>query len=217
VKAGRFAFVPDVALGLGYLTAWVLPGLVGAAAVGWLVLGIELEALALLGAYLIAMALVVMLDPTAKPLHRVTGAGIIVALIGFAAVQVIRHQFWWPAVALAALLSNRVAGVVTAGLANEDARMQMLVDALMALGLYVFTIGPTFYLPVPGWSATVGPLPPEHARWCAVPGDFVADFFDQPVSGDWCAQPHRALAGGALYFLASGLRDSWRARRRSRR
>jgi hypothetical protein len=74
VKLERLAFIPDLALGLVYLVA-------GAAAAGWLVLGIELEALALPGAWLIALA----------------------------AFQVLRHHFWWPAIGLAALLGNRLA------------------------------------------------------------------------------------------------------------
>jgi hypothetical protein len=103
---------------------------------------------------------------------------------------------------------------VTGGLATEDARMRLLVDALMGLLLYVFATAPTFYLPVPPFGGDLGPLPLEHARWCAVPGDFVADFFEEPVTGDWCAQPHRARAAGALYFLGSALIDARRARRR---
>jgi hypothetical protein len=216
VKLDRLAFIPDLALGLVYLAAWVLPGLVSAGAAGWLVLGIELEALALFGAYLIAMALIAIFDRTAKILHRVIGVGIILGLVGFAAFQVWRYQFWWPAVGLAVLLGNRLLGFFAGGTRNDDARMWMLMDAIFGLGLYMVAVGPTFYFPVPAFGADLGPLPPEHARWCAVPADFVADFFDKPVTGDWCAEPHRALAGGALYFLASALRDSWRARLRAR-
>jgi hypothetical protein len=214
VKLERLAFIPDLAIGLVYLSGWVVPGLVGAGAAGWLVLGIELEVLALLGAFLVAMALVLMLDPTAKLRDRALGGAIIVVLVALAAFQVTRHQFWWPAIALAVLLGNRLLGLVTGGLATEDARMRLLVDALMGLLLYVFATAPTFYLPVPALGGELGPLPPEHAHWCAVPGDFVADFFEKPATGDWCAEPHRALAGGALYFLASALLDARRTRRR---
>jgi hypothetical protein len=170
-----------------------------------------------MGAYLLAMALVALLDRTARLLHRLIGLGVIVGLIGFAVFQVRRHEFWFPAIALAALLANRLGGLFSAGLGNEDARMWMLMDGIFGLALYVIAIGPTFYLPVPAFGAGHGALPAEHARWCAMPADFVADFFETPVKGDWCAEPHRALAGGALYFLASALRDAWRGRLRAAR
>jgi len=217
VKLERLAFIPDLAIGLVYLAGWVVPGLVGVGAAGWLVLGIELEVLALFGAFLVAMALVLVLDPTARLRDRALGAAIVVILVVLAAFQVTRHQFWWPAIALAVLLGNRLVGLATGGLATEDARIRLLADALMGLLLYVFATAPTFYLPVPALGGELGPLPQEHARWCAVPGDFVADFFEKPETGDWCAEPHRALAGGALYFLGSALLDARRARRRRRR
>jgi len=214
VKLERLAFIPDLAIGLVYLAGWVVPGLVGVGAAGWLVLGIELEVLALFGAFLVAMALVLVLDPTARLRDRAMGVAIVVILVLLATFQVTRHQFWWPAIALAVLLGNRLVGLVTGGLATEDTRMRLVVDALMGLLLYVVATAPTFFFPVPALGGDLGPLPPEHARWCAVPGDFVADFFEEPVTGDWCAEPHRAMAAGALYFLGSALIDARRARRR---
>jgi hypothetical protein len=215
-RLDRLAFLPDLFLGLTYLVAWLLPGLVGASAAGWLVLGIELEVMALMGAWLFAISLMAMLDRDSKFLHRLVGAGFILMMIGFVGFQVIRYSFVWPAVALAVLFGNRLLGFISGGFASSDTRGWAAIEAIFALALYVFAVGPTFYLPVPAFGGELGPLPPEHARWCAKPAEFVADFFETPVKGDWCVEPHRALAGGALYFLASAVRDSWVARLRAR-
>jgi hypothetical protein len=142
---------------------------------------------------------------------------LIVVPVAFAGIQVVRHAFWWPAIALAGLIANRVAGLVSGRLATDDARVALMADALIGLLLYLFAVGPTFYLPVPAFGAELGPLPPEHARWCAFPGQFVSDFFEREPAGDWCAEPHRAMAGGALYFLVSACRDARRTRRGTKR
>lgn len=185
MKLERWAFLPDLALGFVYLVAWVVPAMVGSGTAGWLVLGVELEAVALLGAFLIAMGLVAALDPVAKLKNRLAGAALIVVPVAFAGIQVVRHAFWWPAIALAGLIANRVAGLVIR--------------------------------PLGGLRRGARPLPPEHARWCAFPGQFVSDFFEREPAGDWCAEPHRALAGGALYFLVSAYRDARRTRRGTKR
>jgi hypothetical protein len=209
----RFTYLPDLLLGAIYLVAWAAPHLVGEARVSWLILGIELELVALLGAYLVSIAHIAILDRTAEMKTRLAGVAIVVVLVGFAIVQIQRYEFWWPAAALAVLLANRLAGVLTGALQTEDARMALFVGALWSIGLYVVAVGPTFYFPVPAPGAALGPLPPEHARWCALPADLVSDFFDHPVEGSWCAEPRRALAGGALYFLISALRGAHRARK----
>jgi len=185
---------------------------VGQGRVAWLILGVELELLALFGAYLISIAHLALADRTGGARGRFTGLAILVGVLAFVTFQVVRHRFWWPATVLAALLANRLAGILTGALASEDARLALLRDAVFGVGIYVLAIGPTFYFPVPTPGTALGPLPPEHAHWCGLPADLVADFFDHPVSGSWCAEPHRALAGGALYFLASALRGARRAR-----
>lgn len=212
----RFTYLPDLLLGAIYLVAWAAPQLVGQTRVSWLILGIELELVALLGAYLVSIAQLAIMDRTAETKARFAGVAIVVVLVAFVIVQIQRYQFWWPAAALAALIANRVAGVFTGALKTEDARLALFADALWSIGLYVIAVGPTFYLPVPTPGAALGPLPPEHARWCALPADLVSDFFDHPVEGSWCAEPHRALAGGALYFLISALRGARRARQAAR-
>lgn len=211
----RLAYLPDLGLGLVYLVAWAAPQVVGQAGVSWLILGIELELLALLGAYIISIAHLAMMDRREDWKVRILGPAIIAILVVFVVLQIRRYQFWWPAVALTALIGNRLAGVISGTLASEDARLALFGDALMGIGIYVLAVGPTFYFPVPTPGTAIGALSPEHARWCALPADWVADVFDQPVAATWCAGPHRALAGGALYFLVSAFRGERRARKAS--
>lgn len=209
----RFAYLPDFGLGLVYLLAWAAPRVVGQAGVSWLILGIELELVALLGAYVISIAHLAIMDRRKEWKVRILGPAIILVLLVFAALQIQRYQFWWPAVALTGLIGNRLAGVLSGTLASEEARLALFADALMGIGIYVLAVGPTFYFPVPTPGVELGPLSPEHARWCALPADWVADFFERPVVATWCAEPHRALAGGALYFLVSAFRGARQARK----
>jgi hypothetical protein len=209
----RFAYLPDLGLGLVYLVAWAAPRVVGQAGVSWLILGVELELIALLGAYVISIAHLAIMDRRKEWKVRILGPAIIMVLVVFAALQIQRYQFWWPAVALTALIANRLAGVLSGTLASEEARLALFADALMGIGIYVLAVGPTFYFPVPTPGVELGPLSPEHARWCALPADWVADFFERPVVATWCAEPHRALAGGALYFLVSAFRGARQARK----
>ena len=148
-----------------------------------------------------------------EPCVRLAGVVITAGFVAFVVIEVVRYDFWWPALALGGLIANRVVGLLTGGLASEDAKMNVLRDTIWSLVLYLFAVAPTFYIAVPMLGAAAAPLSAEHARWCVLPGDLVADFFDQQLAGDWCAEPHRALAGGALYFLAAAFRDMRRARR----
>jgi hypothetical protein len=159
----------------------------------------------------LSLALLALLGRDGGWRARVLGAALILAMVGFVTVQVVRHAFWWPAVALAGLLANRLAGLLSRQLASEDARLALFNDALWGVGIYLFAIAPTFYFPVPSLSAAAA-LPPEHLRWCGLPADLVESFFKEPLTGSWCTEPYRALAGGALYFLVNAFRGARRAR-----
>ncbi len=205
--------VPDFVLCMACLAAWAVPGFANAAISNWVIMAVVLEAAAVAGAFLATIALFAAFDGSAEPNVRLAGAVITAGLLLFVVIEVVRFDFWWPALALGGLIANRITGLVTGAVASEDANLNVLRDTTWSLVLYVFAIAPSFYVDVPNPGAVAAPLPAEHARWCALPGDLVADFFDHEVTGDWCAEPHRALAGGALYFLASALRDIRRARR----
>ena len=205
--------VPDLALSVACLAVWVAPGFASATVSTWLIMVVVLEAAALAGAFLVTIALFAAFDGTAQPNVRLAGVVITAGFVAFVVIEVVRYDFWWPALALGGLIANRVVGLLTGGLASEDAKMNVLRDTIWSLVLYLFAVAPTFYIAVPMLGAAAAPLSAEHARWCVLPGDLVADFFDQQLAGDWCAEPHRALAGGALYFLAAAFRDMRRARR----
>ncbi len=207
------AALPDLGLGAAYLVAWLLPGFVGVTAVSWLTLVIVLEAPALLAAYLIAMVILALTDRDASLGVRAAAVGLILLLVAVAAAEVLRYRFWWPVVVLAGLLVNRLGGLLSDRLSGDDAKRETLLDALWTLALYAVAIAPTFYFAVPTFGAGAPALPPEHARWCAMPADLVYEFFEAELAGNWCDEPHRALAGGALYFFASAFRGLRRARR----
>jgi hypothetical protein len=215
VKSHRAALaaVPDLVTGAAYLLAWAAPAILGAGVVSWLIVVIELEAVALLGAHAVALSLIIMMSAKASMRDRLFGGLILAGMIGFAATEAWRHHYWWPATALGLLLANRLASLFTGRLATEEVRMQLMYDGLMALGVYVLAIGITFYVAIPSPGGPLGALPPEHARWCAVPADLVRRFFESRPSGSWCAEPVRALAGGGLYFFASAVRTFRRGTR----
>lgn len=205
--------LPDLAFSMACLVVWIAPGFASAPVSAWLIMVVVLEAAALAGAFLTTIALFAAFDGSAEPNVRLAGVVITAGFVVFIVIEVLRYDFWWPALALGGLIANRVVGLLTGGLGSEDAKMNVLRDTIWSLVLYLFAIAPTFYIAVPMHGAAGVPLPAEHARWCALPGDLVVDFFEHQPAGDWCAEPHRALAGGALYFLAAAFRDMRRALR----
>lgn len=66
--------------------------------------------------------------------------------------------------------------------------------ARSALGvvLYIAVVAGTIFLPIPKWGITA---------------DVVADVYPKRGSGIWEQQPHRAIAGAAVYFLLLGLAE----------
>ena len=116
------------------------------------------------------------------------GAGYLVFISAFA----FAFDAWWMLGAFAWLLFGKIQAIWTGAPPTERDRMH--AGAGWALGVAVF-LGAVLL------SAMVYPLPPLGAG----PEFRDAAGFNGNSSGIWEAEPHRALAGGVLYFTLMGL------------
>ena len=116
------------------------------------------------------------------------GAGYLVFISAFA----LAFDAWWMLGAFAWLCFGKLQAIWTGAPPTERDRMH--AGASWALGVAVF-LGAVLL------SAMVYPLPPLGA------GPEIRDAagFNANSSGIWEAEPHRALAGGVLYFTLMGL------------
>ena len=116
------------------------------------------------------------------------GAGYLVFISAFA----FAFDAWWMLGAFAWLLFGKLQAIWTGAPPTERDRMH--AGASWALGVAVF-LGAVLL------SVMVYPLPPLGAG----PEFRDAAGFNANSSGVWEAEPHRALAGGVLYFTLMGL------------
>ena len=116
------------------------------------------------------------------------GAGYLVFISAFA----LAFDAWWMLGAFAWLLFGKLQAIWTGAPPTERDRMH--AGASWALGVAVY-LGAVFL------SVMVYPLPPLGVG----PEILDAAGFDAKSSGIWEAEPHRALAGGVLYFTVMGL------------
>ena len=204
------AAAPDAILAVAYLTAWAVPGGFATSSIGTLMLLIEIE------------ALVVMTSVTVSEFF-LSGNGIeffgVIVLAALASIVVrefLQYGFWWPLVAFAALLFNRLHSLLKGRFADLEVRVTLRVAALWALVAYLGAALVSRFLPPLGAGLDVAAVA-QHARWCGAPNELVWFLFggsgnEPPKPWMWCVAPHRALACGFLYFTATAV-HTVRARR----
>ena len=116
------------------------------------------------------------------------GAGYLVFISAFA----LAFNAWWMLGAFAWLCFSKIQAIWISAPPTERDRWH--AGASWALGVAVY-LGAVFL------SVMVYPLPPLGVG----PEILDAAGFDAKSSGVWEAEPHRALAGGVLYFAVMGL------------
>jgi hypothetical protein len=185
---GWIAALPDFALGLTFLTAWIAPASLPAGTVQHLMLVMVLEFVimhssAFLGTVAIA--------PTAR-------LGKIIAMLGlggfytlFVLSMSLAFHSWWPLGSFWGLMLNRLLGVMI-GQAPSGEQKEFL-RRTWACSAIVYLVGCalTVLAPIPPLGLTPGAVAALHL----------------PGSGLWISQPYRVLAFGAFYFLAVAISE----------
>jgi hypothetical protein len=119
----------------------------------------------------------------------------------------LRWHLWWPVAAYGVLLWNRVR-LARAG--REGTRH--LRAPLREIVLYGAAAAASMWLSIPALGASdVHFRIADYPGWCHAPQVLLPDeLLRDPRVVSWCAEPHRALAAGSLYYAAIGLLTLWR-------
>ncbi len=183
------AAVPDFALAAGFLITWIAPATFGQRAVAYLMLVMLLEFIIVHASGF--MGSVILNEPLSRRTRfkALLGLGAFYGL--FAAAFSAAFRAWWPLWTIFLLTLNRLLAVLTGELPEGRERAYVRRSWAVAALLYLVFVLVTTLLPVPRFGITA-----EVVRAQGLPG-----------SGLWIDAPHRVLAFGFLYFLATGLSE----------
>ncbi len=203
------AAAPDAILAVAYLTAWAVPGAFAISSIGTLMLLIEIEALVVMTAVTVSEFF---LADKGIEFFGVMVLGLLATIV---VKEFLNYGFWWPLVAFAGLLFNRLQSLLKGRLADVEVRVTLRVAAIWSLVAYLGAALASRFLPALGAGLDVAAIN-EHARWCGAPNELTWFLFgsgkEPPKPWMWCVTPHRALACGFLYFTATAV-HTVRARR----
>jgi len=196
------AAAPDAILAVAYLTAWAVPGAFASSSIGTLMLLIEIEALVVMTAVTVSEFFL------SDRGIEFFGVLVLVLLATIVVKEFLNYGFWWPLVAFAGLLFNRLQRLLRGQVADLEVRVTLRVAAIWSLVAYLGAALASRFLPALGAGLDVAAIA-EHARWCGAPNELAWFLFgngkEPPKPWMWCVAPHRALACGFLYFTATAV------------
>jgi hypothetical protein len=194
--------LPDLALGAMFAAAWVdLFGVGGRFGVDLMLL-IEIEGWTLLVTILsIGAAYGFATEQEWKERAKSMAMLVLLCVVppGYFAL---RWHLWWPVAAYGALLWNRVR--LARGGPEGTKRIRAPLRELVIYGLAATA---SIWLAVPDLGAAdVNFRIADYPGWCQAPQWLLPDeVFQDQRAVSWCAEPHRALAAGSLYYALIGV------------
>ena len=198
--------LPDLGLGLLFLTAWLNVLGLGARFGIDLMLLIEIEgSILLVTVFSAVMADAVVKD---KGFEKVKSLMVLLLLcIVPPILMVVYWRVWWPVGVYGGLLWNRLRAV-RAGPENTK-RLRAPLRELIFFAIAAFA---SIRLAVPALGADAAHFRmADFPGWCHIPELVIPeDFRNGEDVVTWCAEPHRALASGTFYYLLTGLWTLWR-------
>lgn len=194
--------VPDLALGTLFLGAWLDVFDLGTRYGVSLMLLIEIEGWILLVTFMTgALAHSLATDETWQE-----KAKSFFALVFFCTIPpvffALRWHLWWPVVAYAVLLWNRLRQAHAGAAATRQIRVP-----LRELVLYAGAAAASMWLSIPALGAAAARFRiDDYPGWCHAPEILLPeDLRTGAHFVTWCSEPHRALTAGALYYVLIGL------------
>jgi hypothetical protein len=189
-RAAVASAVPDLALGLVYLGAWLVPTALTPGVFPTLTLIMLLEFIIIHSSGFMGSVIV----STAQPRAKVTG----MLLLGgfytlFIAAFSISFHTGWPLVSFWALMVNRLSGVLLKQ--APDGEERAFLQRSWAVTTLFYLLG-AFVTMLP-WLPRLG-LTRQVAATIHMPSS---------VSGAWVSEPHRLVAFGFVYFTAVGVSE----------
>ena len=185
---GWIAALPDFALGLTFLAAWISPAALPAGSIQHLLLLMVLEFIIMHSSAFLGMAAI-------APVARRQRIEAILGLGGFYTLFVLglsrTFHSWWPLGSFWGLMLNRLLGVMI-GQAPSGEQKEFLQRTWACSAIfYLVGVPLTIFTPIPPLGLT-----PDAVAALHLPG-----------SGLWVSQPYRVLAFGAFYFLATAISE----------
>jgi hypothetical protein len=194
--------LPDLALGALFIAAWLdLLGLATRDGVSLMLL-VEIEGWILVVAFM-TTGLAYGLATDSDPKEKLKALALLVLACTIPPVMfAARWRVWWPIGAYGALLWNRLR-LARAGAAGARG----LRAPLRELVLYAGAAAASMLVAVPAFRAAAADFRiADFPGWCHAPELVIPDDL---LRGEhvvtWCVEPFRALAAGAVYYVATGL------------
>ena len=181
--------LPDLAIAAVFLITWIAPRTLGDRMVAYLMLVMLLEFIIVHSSGFMGS---VMLN------NPLSARAKIKSLLGFGAFYGIfalgfslGFQAWWPLWTIILMTLNRMMIVLLGSVPDQQERAYIQRGWAVSALCYIVFATLTVFLPI--------------ARFGITRAEVVAQ--DLPGSGLWVEQPHRVIAFGFLYFLATGLSE----------
>lgn len=178
--------LPDLALGVVYLVAWIAPGTFGTNVVPQLMLIMLLEFIIVHSSVFLGQAMFSS-ESRARRVKGVLGISAFYTLfiLGFA----LAFKTWWPMLSFWGQTLNRLTGVLFGQAPDGNHRLFLQRTWAVTAMAYLCFAGLTTLLPVPRLG--------------------IIDAYREgiPGSGEWVDQPQRVIAFGFLYFTTVGISE----------
>jgi hypothetical protein len=190
--AGIGAAVPDFAMAIVFLSVWLAPGALAPKLVSWCLLVMLLEFFVVHSAGFTGFVMTSRQAPHRKLLVMLLLGGFYTLMVGAFSMT---FQSWWPLASFWGLMINRMLGGLLAR-GSDDDRMFVMASWAASVFFYVVLAFVTVIAPIPAFGIT--------------PQIVAAQQFTG--GGLWIDEPHRVVAFGVFYFLATGLSELFMSR-----
>ena len=185
---GWIAALPDFALGLTFLAAWISPASLPAGFIGYLMLVMLMEFIIMHSSAFLGMAAIA---PVARRQKIVAMLGLggfyTLFVLGFS----ISLHSWWPLGSFWGLMLNRLLGVMIGQPPSGEQKEFLQRTWACSAILYLIGCALTLFAPIPPLGLT-----PDAVAALHLPG-----------TGVWVSQPCRVVSFGAFYFLATAISE----------
>jgi hypothetical protein len=181
--------LPDLTIAAVFLITWIAPRTFGERMVGFLMLVMLLEFIIIHSSGF--MGSVMFHDPLSArmKIKALLGFGVFYGIfaLGFS----LGFQAWWPLWTILLMTLNRMMIVLLGNIPDQQERAYILGGWAVSAICYILLAMLTVFLPLPRFGITQAEVVLQNL----------------PGSGLWVEQPHRVIAFGFLYFLATGISE----------
>ena len=181
--------LPDFGIAAVFFITWLAPRTLGDRTVAYLMLVMLLEFIIVHSSGFMGSVMLNKPLSARMKIKALLGFGVFYALfaIGFS----LGFQAWWPLWTIIVMTLNRMMIVLLGQMPDDQERAYIQRGWAVSALCYIVLVTVTIFLPLPRLGITRAEVVVQ----------------DLPGSGLWVNEPHRVIAFGFLYFLATGLSE----------